>query len=298
MNQTMDSFAAAMIPPVTELARLDARFPCRTIHVNDGAVVAVRECGEGPAIVCLHGIGSGSASWLDVASRLAPRARVIAWDAPGYGSSTPLAEPSPKAAHYAARLNELLAALGVSRCVLVGHSLGALTAAAAAQNNASGAERIAQLTLISPARGYGLRPEQSRGVRTERLATLTALGIAGMASQRSSRLVSDNATDLARQWVRWNMARLHEGGYRQAIELLCGEDLLNLLPPVCPVRVLCGDADVVTPPSACEDIARACGVALESISGAGHACYVEQPEAIAKALQDAALHLSPSNLSQ
>src|SRR5256885_11891381 len=74
----------------------------------------------------LHGISSGAASWLDVALELAPRARVLAWDAPGYGRSTPLAPDAPTGADYARVLEQSLQALGVRRCLLVGHSLGAL----------------------------------------------------------------------------------------------------------------------------------------------------------------------------
>jgi pimeloyl-ACP methyl ester carboxylesterase len=273
-------------PPASELARLDAQFPARDVALGEGAVVSVRECGTGPAMVCLHGIGSGAASWLDVAAELSTQAHVIAWDAPGYGSSTPVAPAQPKAGDYAQRLGALLDALNVERCVLVGHSLGALTAAAAARRGSPLAQRIAQLVLISPARGYGApaQHEQANKVRAERIDTLESLGIAGMAAQRSGRLLSDGAGELSRQWVRWNMARLNDGGYRQAVELLCGDDLLGYLPPAVAVRVLCGEHDVVTTPAQCRQVADACGVPLEPIANAGHASYVEQPAAVAAAL--------------
>ncbi|MFS2056329.1 alpha/beta hydrolase, partial [Variovorax sp. CT11-76] len=83
---------------------------------------------------------------------------------------------------------------------------------------------------------------------------LEQLGIAGMAAQRAGRLVSDQASEAARQWVRWNMARLNDRGYRQAVELLCNADLLAELPPPMPVRVACGALDAVTPPAACEEV--------------------------------------------
>lgn len=275
--------------PPSELARLDARFPARQVPVGEGAAILVRECGTGPALVCLHGIGSGAASWLDTALALAADARVIAWDAPGYGASTPLQPAAPKASDYAARLHALLDALQIERCVLVGHSLGALTAAAASRATMPGHARIARLVLISPARGYGApdRAAQAARVRSERLDTLDQLGVAGMAAQRSDRLLSDGASASARQWVRWNMGQLDPQGYRQAVELLCGDDLLGHLPPAMPVQVFCGAADVITPPSACAEVAQACGVPLALIPGAGHASYVEQPLAVAAVLRDA-----------
>jgi pimeloyl-ACP methyl ester carboxylesterase len=274
----------ALTLPASELARLDASFPARNVAVGGGAVVSVRECGQGPVVVCLHGIGSGAASWIDTAALLASQARVIAWDAPGYGESTPLEATAPTAADYAARLSALLDALGIESCVLVGHSLGAITAASAARTDS----RIRRLVLVSPAIGYGAtsRAEARAKVRTERLATLDELGIAGMAAKRAGRLVSDKASDHARQWVRWNMARLNDRGYRQAVELLCNADLLADLPPPMPVRVACGALDVVTPPAACEEVARQCGVPLELVDDAGHAGYVEQPQAVAALLRE------------
>ncbi|MDR6539451.1 alpha/beta fold hydrolase [Variovorax soli] len=275
--------------PAAELARLDARFPARSVPVQGGAVVSVRECGAGPAIVCLHGIGSGSASWLDTALLLEGEARLIAWDAPGYGASTPLAAQAPAAHDYAQRLHGLLDALDITSCVLVGHSLGALMAASAARRGSPLAARISRLLLISPASGYGApgRAQARARVHAERLAALAELGIAGMAAKRAGRLLSEHASETARQWVRWNMARLHEAGYRQAVELLCGADLLADLPPAMPARVACGALDVVTTPEACAEVARQCGVPLELLPEAGHASYVEQPAAVAALLREA-----------
>ena len=272
--------------PQSEVDRLEARFPAHSVPVR-GGVVSVRECGAGPALVCLHGIGSGAASWLDTALLLESEARLIAWDAPGYGASTPLTADVPRAADYAERLSGLLDAMEIESCVLAGHSLGALTAASAARPGSPLAARIKRLVLISPAAGYGTRPEASQRVRTERLDTLDKLGVAGMAAHRSGRLVSENASEVARQWVRWNMSQLNDRGYRQAVELLCGADLLADLPPAMPVRVACGELDVVTTPAACEAVARQCGVALELLAGAGHASYVERPAAVAPLLREA-----------
>ena len=47
-----------------------------------------------------------------------------------------------------------------------------------------------------------------------------------------------------------------------------------------------GALDVVTPPAACEEVARKCGVRLELVEDAGHADYVEQPQAVAKLLRE------------
>jgi len=278
--------------PDSELARLHEQFAPCNVELAGGAVVGVRDTVAGslrdPVLVCLHGIGSGSASWLDCALAIAPHARLIAWDAPGYGESTPLPQARPTARDHARRLGALLQALAIDDYVLVGHSLGALTAAAHAADPA-GHPPPKRLVLLSPARGYGA-PEaaaQRERVRTQRLAALDALGIEGMARERAGNLLSAHADARARAWVHWNMARLHEGGYRQAVELLCGTDLTAFAPSPMPVQVACGALDAVTPPEACAGVAQAFGVELSLLPDAGHACYVEQPQAAARLLREA-----------
>ncbi|MDM0045801.1 alpha/beta hydrolase [Variovorax dokdonensis] len=290
----MSSLAHDLAAP--ELERLNSRFAARSVALADGGVVSVRECGQAKAgaaaYVCLHGIGSGAASWLDTALLLAEQAdaRVIAWDMPGYGDSTPVAPAQPKAHDYAHRLQGLVDALDLDRFVLVGHSLGAITAAWAARDASPLAARIEQLVLISPALGYGAagQQEQAERVRRQRIETLIRDGVAGMAAKADQRLVSEHADARARQWVRWNMGRLNEAGYLQAVELLAGANVLQDLPPAMPVRVACGALDIVTTPTACEQAAHACGVPLHLFEDAGHACYVEQPQAVATWLQSGA----------
>jgi pimeloyl-ACP methyl ester carboxylesterase len=63
--------------------------------------------------------------------------------------------------------------------------------------------------------------------------------------------------------------------------------LLADLPPAMPVRVACGELDVVTPPAGCAEVARRCGVALELLPAAGHASYVERPDGVARLLREA-----------
>ena len=258
------------------LSQLDLRFGERLLRLNEGQQ-SVRETGSGPAILLLHGICSGAASWLHVALGLGERARVIAWDAPGYGQSAPLPMAVPDARDYAARLLHTLDALGIERCVLAGHSLGALTATAFAQAHPA---RVTRLVLLSPAHGYGARPEQGQAVRSKRLHRLEQIGIEQMAAQRSAHLLSTAASAQARAWVRWNMARLLPHGYRQAIELLCGDHLLRYTPQAVPCEVHCGSADSITRADDCQALALALGAPFKLIPGAGHACAIEQPDTV------------------
>jgi pimeloyl-ACP methyl ester carboxylesterase len=269
-----------------DVALLESRFAERIIAVGDGAV-SFRECGRGPAIVLLHGIGSGAASWLHCALGLARDARVIAWDAPGYGKSTPLSNASntaTTAGDYAALLAGFIDALGIDDLLLVGHSLGALMAAAYASSPRS---RARGLVLLSPAQGYGSPARSERGMEVlrERLDALAELGVEGMAEKRSAGLVSPAASDADRAWVRWNMRRLNIGGYSQAVRLLCGDDIHAYLPARVPTLVACGEADRVTTPQDSAALAARFGAPYRAIAHAGHACYIEQADALVELIR-------------
>ncbi|WP_236589474.1 alpha/beta fold hydrolase [Ramlibacter aurantiacus] len=278
------------MPSAAELERLDADFPTRYMVLGAGTRIAFRECGSGPLVLCLHGIGSNAGSWVHVARELRHRARVLAWDMPGYGESSPVVPSMPDASHYATRLSELASRLGARDFVLTGHSLGAIVAAAAVRRFPQFAQQVRALVFVSPARGYGAAGKEAvrQKVYRDRLDSLKQLGIGGLADTRSMRLVSEGASAAHLAWVRLALAQLDEAGYRQAIELLCGADLLSDLPLPVPVRVLCGERDVVTEPAACGEVAIRCGMPLELIVGAGHASPVERPQAVAAAISQMA----------
>ncbi|QRQ84028.1 alpha/beta fold hydrolase [Cupriavidus oxalaticus] len=272
------------------LEALSSGFAERQVTVDGGAQVAYRSGGtSGPAIVLLHGISSGAASWLPCASLLAAQARVIAWDAPGYGNSTPLAQQRPLASDYAQRLDGMLQALAVQPALIVGHSLGALMAAAYVAN----ARNLpARLLLLSVAQGYGAagKEAQAQQVAQQRLAALDTLGVQGLAQRGPARLLSELADAGAQSWVRWNMQRLNPDGYRQAVAMLCGDDIdryLSRRPPSLPTRIACGSHDVVTTPLACGTLAERFDLPLALIPDAGHACYIEQAAATARLIRSA-----------
>lgn len=87
-----------------------------------------REQGSGTPLTLLHGISSGAASWHK--QMALPGYRVLAWDMPGYGESPMLTTARADAGDYADALARMLDRAGVQKTVLVGHSLGALVAAA------------------------------------------------------------------------------------------------------------------------------------------------------------------------
>ncbi len=263
-------------------ASFDARLACypeRRVQAGAAGVIGYREAGAaagGLPVVLLHGIGSGAASWVRQLDALGAARRTLAWDAPGYLASTPVSAASPCAADYAAALAAWLDALGIGRCVLVGHSLGALVAGGFAR---AWPGRLAGLLLLSPAGGYGAASAELRATRRDaRLAMLAELGAQGLAAQRSAAMLSAHADPAAHDWVRWNMARITPDGYAQATHLLANADLVADLDGFGGrVAVAVGALDTITPPAACERIAAAVRVGLQVIPQVGHAGYVEAP---------------------
>jgi pimeloyl-ACP methyl ester carboxylesterase len=251
-------------------------------RVRAGArMIAYREAGDAaaPAVLLLHGVGSGSSSWAAQLQDLSARGfRVLAWDAPGYGESDPLAAPAPTAADYADALAGFATALGLERFSLVGHSLGALMAASFCRRPKE--SRVARLVLASPAAGYGAMAEEARSRKTEeRLAAMARLGPAGLAQERAAALLSPAASAAAVEKIRAVMRGLRPDGYAQAVRMLGQADIFaDARRIILPTLVLCGGADTVTPEAGCRRVAAAiAGAIYESLPGLGHASYVEDP---------------------
>jgi pimeloyl-ACP methyl ester carboxylesterase len=247
-----------------------------------GSVNTVRTC------VLLHGIGSGSASWLaqlEAAERDPQATRVLAWEAPGYGASHAVPAAQPWATDYAHRVWAWLDALQVSSAVtLVGHSLGAIVAASAAVLQH---KRVQQLVLLAPAQGYGAASEAVRQQkRDDRLHTLNTLGPAGMAQKRASAMLSPQASSQHMAFVQSIMSQVHVAGYTQATHLLAQSDLLTDLQQWSgPLVVASGQADTITPASGCQTVAQARQVPWHDLGNAGHACALEAADAVNALLQ-------------
>jgi len=255
--------------------------------VADAGRYSLIERGRGPALVLLHGIGSGAPSWRSPLARLGDAFRVIAWDAPGYGRSSPLEAPAPDPGDYAQALSRLLDALEIGHVHLVGHSLGAVIAARFALQQP---DRVSSLTLASPAGGHARLPDSERSrLREARLQAMARLGPAGLARDRGPHLLGPSATDAQRAAVIDTMSRLNPEGYAQAVRMLSIADTqgdVARLPDSLPLQFIHGDQDTVTPPEGVRAIARERPQApVHVLAGAGHACYIEQPDAFAACIE-------------
>ena len=256
----------------------------RSASVPAGTVTYL-EAGEGTALVLLHGIGSSARSFSSQIGALRGF-RTIAWNAPGYGGSSRLPMAAPTAGDYAGVLVMLLDHLGVETCHVLGHSLGCLMAARFAADHP---QRVLSLTLASIAAGHARLPAEERArLLSGRLGDIEDLGPRGMAEKRGPRLLGPDASPQHIRSVVETMAGVDSHGYAQAARMLSGGDILadlERLPQQMPVQILFGTDDLITPPAANLRVAAAFPRAgAVEIDRAGHALYVEKPEAFNAAL--------------
>jgi pimeloyl-ACP methyl ester carboxylesterase len=116
----------------------------RTVRIH-GYRRAFLTCGDGPALVLLHGIGSDHTTWWPVLRPLAERFTVIAPDLLGHGKSDkPRADYS--VGGFANGVRDLMTVLGVPRATVVGHSFGG---GVAMQFAYQFPERTERLVLVS-----------------------------------------------------------------------------------------------------------------------------------------------------
>jgi pimeloyl-ACP methyl ester carboxylesterase len=91
----------------------------------DGVELAVTDVrGEGVPVVFVHGFSNDRSVWDDLASALPDRFRPIGYDLRGHGDSGWSVECRYHPLDHARDLAEVVAALGLERVAVVGHSMG------------------------------------------------------------------------------------------------------------------------------------------------------------------------------
>lgn len=259
-----------------EQLQLD-QFPIQSVNIH-GQIQAYREAGQGQTLLLLHGISSGAGSWLKQLQHLSQHYRLIAWDAPGYGQSDALHSATPSAQDYAERIKDLLDVLQLDQVVVVGHSLGAMFAAAFA---AAYPQRVQHLLLLNPAQGYATADEQTQQqVYAQRPEMLKTLGAAGMAASRGPHLVYQQ-TPAALALITSVMANLTLDGFRQASYVLAYDQIQHYLTQLqIPCHVIAGEQDGITPLSGIQDLVNQLKLQhFYRIPDAGHLSYLDQPDA-------------------
>lgn len=271
----------------------------RFVRLSD-ARIFVQEQGpaDGVPVVLVHGTGAWSGLWSETASALTARGyRTIAVDLPPFGFSELDASDDYSRAAQARRLSELVAALGGSPPILVGHSYGGGPAAEFALREPG---RLRKLVLVDAALGVGDAPGKplplpllSQSLR-EVLVSLTASNplmtkrILTTFIYRKDRAIPKYVAILSRP--------LTKRGYTPAVArwlprlLSVDADALSAREGPwreldLPVEILWGDKDTVTPLAQAEHLAELLPKArLIVLSGVGHIPQVEAPEPFQGAL--------------
>jgi pyruvate dehydrogenase E2 component (dihydrolipoamide acetyltransferase) len=160
-DSEIDEFVAgfAAPEPTAEAAATDAGEVAPRVIEAGGRRLRVLDIGhgdigsgEGAPVVLVHGFGADLNAWMFNQPVLAARWRVVALDLPGHGGSAKQVGAGD-AETFAIATSDALAALGIERFHLVGHSMGGAIALVLAGQMPT---RVASLTLLSSA---GLGPE-------------------------------------------------------------------------------------------------------------------------------------------
>lgn len=153
--------ADAPLPP-EPLAGERAHF----IKTRDGLRLRVREWGDptAPAIVLLHGLRGFSGTWRGLAEALGTTWRLIALDQRGRGESDWDPARNYYTDAYLTDLEDLVAACGLDRFALLGHSMGGTTAYVYAARNP---DRLTRLIIEDIAPGASISGAGAERIKVE-----------------------------------------------------------------------------------------------------------------------------------
>lgn len=260
-------------------------------YATERGYVELRASGpaRAPVIVCLHGIGSNSAGYRAQLAGLSHRFRVIAWNAPGFGASTPLAMAEPPADDYADVLLSLLDRLQCTRmAALVGSSWGSVIAMAFA---ARYPHRLGRLVLAAPNTARG---RLAGTARDEALARMLDSGRTPDGASRAAVVARLLPADAPSQ-VRERVAQLRDAvtpcGWAQAVRMLFSVHTPSLVGDIrCPIDMLAGARDTLAPVEQhalplCE---AAPGIRLHVFEDCAHMLKLEAPTRFNAIVRDAA----------
>ena len=249
--------------------------------------MAVEEQGDGPAIVCVHGLGGSSNSWTPLMPAMA-RHRVVRVDLPGSARSQRV-EGALSIERYVDALLAVCARLNVTRAHWLGHSMGTIVCQhiAAAQP-----KLVAGVALFGP---LIAPPDAARSAMQARAAKARE-GPAGMQEITEALLDAALSADtrqrspLAVAFVRESLMRQDADGYARSCEALAGAQPAALERIEAPVLLVTGDEDGVAPPQQVRAFAdklhAAKSVRVGVLPRCGHWTPIERPEECARELRE------------
>ncbi|NHO56669.1 alpha/beta fold hydrolase [Acetobacter lambici] len=257
----------------------------QTFQLRLGAqAVHVRQTGGGSGLPLLlvHGFGGSVTNWQLTQQVQATNRRVIAFDLPGHGQSSALAQ-APTLEHLAQVTRLVLEGLGVSKAHVLGHSLGGGIALSLLQ---SAPAQVASLSLLAPA-GLG---------RAVSMAFITgfveANTVADMAAAMAMAVYDPKL--IGRKVAEFLVEARAAPGARAALRAIAqncfpnGEQANDLRPalqnPPSPVQIIWGELDRVLPAAQAQGLPT--HVTRHFLPQTGHLPHIEQANMVNMMVRD------------
>lgn len=236
--------------------------------------MAVDVDGEGPALVCVHGLGGSTNTWTPLMAAF-ERHRTVRIDLPGSGRSQRAYALNDGPLTIRSLVDAVLrvcGALGIERAHFAGHSLGTIVCQHLA---AAEPQRVASLMLFGP---LAAPPEAARAALAQRATRARAEGMHPIADALLATALSAttrNTLPLAVAMTRESLLAQDAEGYARSCEALAAAQAAPLDHLRLPVLLVTGDEDAVAPPQSVRALAerlRAAGseVTVEVLARCGH----------------------------
>jgi pimeloyl-ACP methyl ester carboxylesterase len=259
------------------LAQLAVASP---VYSGQRGQIEYRAAGDArnPAVLMLHGLGSSSAGYRAQLAGLSGDLHVIAWNAPGFGGSSPIPGQDAGIDDYAEAVEGLLRALRVRRlAVLVGSSWGSVVALAFARRYPA---LVDSLVLSAPnvARGHLLG--DARAAELDAWLRTADIDIPVSRAAIADKLLTPDTPSLVRQHVERLRDAMTTDGWRQAIRSLFTVSTPDTISAVrCPIAILSGTLDQVAPQRdhAARLLAAAPSATAHPFEACGHMLKLEAP---------------------
>ncbi len=239
--------------------------------------IAYARVGLGPPLVMLHGAPADSRTWQWMLPDLSRDHTVVAWDAPGFGQSSDI-DDTWRAAQFADALAAFIAALGLERPHIVGHSFGTMIALSLFQRHPA---VPATLVLIGGYAGWaGSLPTEEVARRREMFLGMAELGDAFDPKSYPGLFTELIPADRDAALVTMMRENIRPASVRAAGYIGAETDLRPVLPMVdVPTLILHGEADARSPLANADMLRAAISTSqLAVLPKLGHACVVEDPE--------------------
>ncbi len=251
--------------------------------------MAVDVRGEGDTVLMVHGLGGSLNAWTPLLPAL-ERYRVVRVDLPGAGRSRKayaVAEGAPPLSDqgHAEALLRVCDALQLERVHVAGHSFGTLIAQHLA---VKAPQRVRSLALFG---ALGQPAQPMRDAMHARAAAARAKGhlfeIAEAVSQASLSADSRQTQPVTVAFVRECVGGQDVEGLARNCTALAEAQAARTEAITCPVLIVNGDEDVVTPLSAARQLAeRLADARVHALSRCGHWPMLERTAECQRALRD------------